>query len=77
MPSAAAEVGQWVGIMPGGTGAAYVLPAGGTWVGILFRHESGTGTLYYNRAFGPTAGGTQLAPGSSGKSFFGFAWRIA
>jgi hypothetical protein len=68
--------GNWSAILPG-TGAAAVLPAGGTWAYFSFRTTDATGALDGNHSTGVSAGGTQIGAGLAGRTWVGFAWRIA
>jgi hypothetical protein len=68
--------GNWTSILPG-SGAAAVLPSGGTWAYFSFRVTDATGALDGNHSTSISAGGTQIGAGFAGRSWVGFAWRIA
>lgn len=76
LPAAASGPGQWVAVLPG-TGAAAVLPAGGTWAHFVFRTIDASATFDGNFSVGVNAGGASIGAGVAGRSWVGFAWRIS
>jgi hypothetical protein len=75
-PTLAAGVGQWISIA-GSTGAACVLPAGGTWAWFAFGYVASNMTIGWGVASGSHAGGTTVITGQPGIVFIGTSWRIA
>jgi hypothetical protein len=75
-PTSAAGPGNWLSIAPG-SGLAAVLPAGGTWAYSIFRIDNSNGTFDGNFASSIAAGGTTIGAALAGRSWVGFAWRIA
>lgn len=74
-PATGAGLGEWV-LISTSSGAAGVLPAGGTWAYFLIRMNSPSGTI--NNFFASVAaGGSTVSAGVAGTIYIGFAWRIA
>lgn len=74
-PVTGAGLGEWV-LISTSSGAAGVLPAGGTWAYFLLRMNSPSGTI--NNFFASVAaGGSTVSAGVAGTIYIGFAWRIA
>lgn len=73
LPTTSAGVGQFLAINPA-TGAAAVLPAGGTWLYSILRTDNSTGGVT-NGAHGIAAGGTTVGTGTAGQNWSGWAWR--
>jgi hypothetical protein len=76
LPISSAGAGQF-GTMASGIGAAFSVPAGGTWaIGMTIVDSTGAiaGSQYFT---GVVAGGTQIWPGVTGQRVIGFGWRIA
>lgn len=75
LPQTAAGVGQFV-TSSGASGAAFTLPAGGTWVWWGFGANSGTGAINNLASTGVSAGGTAVLAATGSTGWFAFAWRI-
>lgn len=75
LPSSGSGLGQWLALSPV-SGAALVLPAGGTLAYFAIRANTTTGVIG-NIASGVGAGGSTAALGATGESWFGFTWRVA
>jgi hypothetical protein len=76
-PQAGAGVGQFL-MVGAGDGAAYVLPAGGTWVYALNRLITSSGGIVpAARVSGEAAGGTTVGAALAGHQWNGIAWRKA
>ena len=74
LPSSSAGLGQWLMLSPP-VNAALVLPAGGEWAYFATLYVGG---VAINGAAGKAAGGSTVgASGSDGRTWFGFAWRVA
>lgn len=74
LPQAAGGVGN-VAAIGGGSGAAAVLPAGGTWLWFIIRINSNGQPQTWNASV--SAGGATIAGAVSGEQYMGFCWRIS
>lgn len=72
-PTASAGLGQWVAVSAA-IGAAFVLPAGGTWAYSASRYNTG---VVSSAATGVAAGGASVGAAVAGHNWAGFAWRVA
>lgn len=76
IPTASVGAGNWILIAPG-DGFGVTLPAGGTWAYSIQRITNASGTFDGNNAVNIASGGTAIGAGLAGRSWLGFAWRIA
>lgn len=74
-PTASAGAGQWVSLTTG-SGAAAVLPAGGTWAFFLLNIVVATST-YNSTNTGVAAGGSTAGSANPGTVWVGFCWRVS
>lgn len=76
IPQTATGSGQFVS-STGGSGVAFTLPAGGTWVWWGFGASTGTGAINVNPSCGVVAGGTTVLAAVGGTAWVAYAWRVA
>ena len=79
LPQTAAGVGQWYTTQPA-PNAAYILPAGGTWLYWICPINTTNGTwggAGYSVTGGMAAGGTTVGAAGASLQWVGFCWRIA